>query len=111
MVFFLPQHPLHRLYGGEHAFALKEYLNALKQAGFSNPQVISPWRSPINFAPYSLDALKGELARRASLGVTPLGGFLLGMFRLSGVWALLRWGLERLDRRPGRLYSFVTEKN
>jgi len=107
---FLEQHPLHRLYGGEHAFLLKQYVAALEQAGFAKLDVISPWRSPINFAPHNLASLKEELARRAGLRVPGLKGLLLALLSLPGMWPLTRWILERVDQRPGRLYSFVAVK-
>ncbi len=107
---FLEQHPLHRLYGGEHAFLLKQYVAALEQAGFAKLDVISPWRSPINFAPYNLASLKEELARRAGLRVPGVERVLLALLGLPGLWPLTRWILERVDQRPGRLYSFVAVK-
>lgn len=107
---FLEQHPLHRLYGGEHAFMLKQYVAALEQAGFGKLEVISPWRSPINFAPYSLDSLKGELAQRVGLRIPGVDRLVLAMLGLPGMWLLARSVLERIDHRPGRLYSFVAMK-
>ncbi len=104
---FLEQHPLHNLYGGENAYLLDEYVSAIENAGFSQLEVISPWRSPINYAPYSLESLKHELARRAGqklFGSENLIHMLLG---LPGIWTLIRWILEKADNRPGRLYSFV----
>ncbi len=107
---FLEQHPLHRLYGGEHAFQLKEYVAALQKAGFADFDVISPWRSPINFAPYTLNSLKDELARQAGLRVPGFNFVVRALLAVPGMWSLLRGVLERVDRRPGRLYSFVAER-
>lgn len=107
---FLASHPLHRLYGGEHAFTLDEYEGALKSAGLEEIQVISPWHSPVNFAPYNLAGFQRELARRASLGVPIVAALLTGVLRIPGVWPIARPLLARLDRRPGRLYSFVARK-
>lgn len=107
---FLEQHPLHRLYGGEHAFLLKQYTAALEQAGFTKPDVISPWRSPINFSPYSLDSLKDELARRVGLRIPVFARVVRALLGVPGMWPLTRWILERVDHRPGRLYSFVAVK-
>lgn len=108
---FLEQHPLHRLYGGEHAYLLSEYIAALERAGFAEPVVLSPWRSPINFAPYSLDSLQDELARRAARGVRAITRVLRAVLALPGVWPLARSAIERVDRRPGRLYSFLAVKH
>jgi SAM-dependent methyltransferase len=107
---FLEQHPLHRLYGGEHAYQLKQYIAALERAGFAKLDVISPWRNPLNFAPYTLDSLKDELARRASLRLPGLDRAARALLGLPGMWPLLRGILERVDHRPGRLYSFVAKR-
>jgi SAM-dependent methyltransferase len=107
---FLGMHPLHRLYGGEHAYLLRQYVAAIKLAGFAGVKVLSPWQSPINFAPHNLQTLKSELARRASFGISGINRILARMFDLPGVWPLTRRLLGILDHRPGRLYSFVAEK-
>jgi hypothetical protein len=43
---FLDIHPLHKLYGGEHAFLLNEYTGALKKAGFDIRKTLDPFSSP-----------------------------------------------------------------
>lgn len=107
---FLEQHPLHRLYGGEHAFLLKQYVVAIEQAGFAKLNVVSPWCSPINYSPYSLDSLKDELARRASRGIPAVDRMVRALLGWTGIWVLVRSVLEWVDRRPGRLFSFVATK-
>jgi ubiquinone/menaquinone biosynthesis C-methylase UbiE len=108
---FLNQHPLHQLYGGENAFLLQQYTTAIRQAGFVDLTVISPWQSPMNYAPYTLDALKNELAHRASLGIPFIRHAVKGFLNIEGIWYLARLILDRIDRRPGRLYSFAARKN
>ena len=107
---FLALHPLHQFYGGEHAYLLDQYVGALDQAGFKVSKVISPWQSPLNYAPYNLGALKAELARRASFGLVGMEYMINLLFGLPGVWSVLRPILDQLDNRPGRLYSFVATK-
>ncbi len=107
---FLELHPLHRLYGGEHAYLLDHYRAAIGQSGFARVKVVSPWQSPLNYAPYSLKALKTELARRAGFGIPNIGRMVNALLDLPGVWPLTRWTLDRFDHRPGRLYSFVAVK-
>lgn len=107
---FLEQHPLHRLYGGEHAFQLKEYVAALHKAGFASLDVVSPWRSSLNFAPYTLASLRDELARRAGLRLPGIGRLVRALLEMPGMWRIFRGILERVDHRPGRLYSFVAER-
>jgi SAM-dependent methyltransferase len=103
---FFDIHPLHHLYGGENAFLLAEYKAAIEQAGFVDLQVISPWHSPINFAPYSLNSLQQAIAAKAG----PLGSVVAGLLKVPGIWPLARNVLAASDRRPGRLYSFVASK-
>lgn len=103
---FFDIHPLHHLYGGENAFLLVEYEAAIRQAGFADLQVISPWHSPINFAPYRFNSLQQAIA--AKFG--PLASVVRGLLKVPGVWPLARNLLVASDRRPGRLYSFVASK-
>lgn len=105
---FLEQHPLHKLYGGENAFLLDNYKDALGCAGFGNITVLSPWSSAINFAPYTQQALKSELAIR--LGRNPFSSFMQLLLEEPAFWSFAKKVLERLDNRPGRLYSFRGEK-
>jgi SAM-dependent methyltransferase len=106
---FLDQHPLHRLYGGEHAFLLDRYAGALNDAGFSPVEVLSPLKSPINLFPYTIDSLRNEVVDRLSRKVPagPLWRVALGSNR---IFRLLLSIAERFDNRPGRLYSFVGYK-
>jgi SAM-dependent methyltransferase len=103
---FLARHPLHRLYGGENAFLLSQYTNAMLQAGFAIEVVLSPLSSVINYAPYTERTLKNVIADR--LGGTPaIRRVLRNALSLSGLWSVVRTMLSWVDRRPGRLYSFV----
>lgn len=107
---FLDLHPLHKLYGGEHAYLLKQYVAAVEQSGFTTLKVLSPWHSPLNYAPYTLTTLKAEVARRVGLGVPGVGRMVSSLFELPGVWPLTRKILDQFDNRPGRLYSFVATR-
>ena len=106
---FLESHPLHRLYGGEHAYLLQQYVGAIGQSGFKGLEVITPWQSPLNYAPHNLATLKAELVRRGNhyAGIGYLAGVALG---LPGVWSIMRRILDRVDKRPGRLYSFIATR-
>lgn len=107
---FLDIHPLHRHYGGESAFRLKAYTDRIQDAGFQLERVIAPFRSPINFAPHSIESLQAELAGRAGLGMPLLAAAWRHVLRPKWCWAGLLPFLELLDNRPGRLYSFVARK-
>jgi SAM-dependent methyltransferase len=103
---FLDRHPLHPLYGGENAFLLSQYRDAMVQAGFAIEVVLSPLSSVINYAPYTERTLKNVIADR--LGGTPaIRRVLRRALSLSGLWSVVRTTLSLVDRRPGRLYSFV----
>ncbi|MGY4472625.1 class I SAM-dependent methyltransferase [Bradyrhizobium sp. USDA 3364] len=106
---FLAQHPLHHLYGGEHAFLLDRYTGALTTAGFSAIDTLAPLQSPINLFPYTLDTLKAAIVTKLTrkIPVAPLWRTALGSRR---VFVSLLSMAERFDNRPGRLYSFVCHK-
>jgi SAM-dependent methyltransferase len=101
---FLSRHPLHHRYGGENAFFLSTYTDALLQAGFVIDVVLSPLSSVINYAPYTEQTLKDAIADRLGLAMR---GTLRCALNLPGLWSVARRTLSWVDRRPGRLYSFV----
>lgn len=105
---FLDRHPLHRYYGGENAFRLSEYKAALRNAGLVIDKVIGPFDSVINYAPFTRNSLREALIARASRFP---GGILLAKAVLADIWldSVLKL-LSRLDRRPGRPYSFLCRK-
>jgi SAM-dependent methyltransferase len=106
---FLLQHPLHHLYGGEHAFLLDRYLGALTDAGFTAIETLAPLRSPINLFPHTIDTLRETVIERLTrkLPVAPLWRAVLAS---RSVFMSLLAVAGRFDRRPGRLYSFVCHK-
>jgi len=79
---FLSNHPLHKLYGGENAFLLNEYLKAIENANIRLTAVLNPIESDINLFPRRNKYLPKILAK------------LLG----------------NLIRYPGRIYSFIGKK-
>jgi SAM-dependent methyltransferase len=103
---FLSRHPLHRLYGGENAFLLSKYTNAILQAGFEIDCVLSPLSSVINFAPHTEETLKNVIADRLGVALA-MRSVLRRALSLPGLWSVVRKTLSTVDRRPGRLYSFV----
>ena len=95
---FLDSHPLHRLYGGEHAYVLAEYLSAIRQAGIHVDEVLNPYQSDINTYPDTLPGIKRRWARKLRLP--------------SERWipdALLAWVAGR-SHVPGRLFTFLGRK-
>src|SRR5690606_2448989 len=94
---FLNSHPLHRLYGGENAFLLSDYLGALDGAGLKLKKTLNTLESDINLFPMTIDQHRELLAKQMRLPKF-----------LVGDWLMRRLG-ERLNH-PGRLYSFVADK-
>jgi SAM-dependent methyltransferase len=103
---FLSRHPLHYLYGGENAFLLSEYTDALSQAGFETEFVLSPFSSAINYAPYSEETLKDAMADRVG-GAVAIRRAVRTLLSAPVLWPMARRVLSWFDHRPGRLYSFV----
>jgi SAM-dependent methyltransferase len=103
---FLSRHPLHHRYGGENAFLLSTYMDALLEAGFAIDVVLSPLSSVINYAPYTEQTLKEVIADRLG-GRLAMQGVLRRALSFPGLWSLARRAFSWVDRRPGRLYSFV----
>ena len=107
---FLERHPLHHLYGGEHAFLLKRYTGALEGAGFARLEVLSPLTSPINLFPYTVESLRKAIVVKVSQKIPagPLWATILGS---NAIFGTLLSVAEYFDNRPGRLYSFVAHKD
>lgn len=110
---FLDSHALHRLYGGENAFLLKEYLGAMNSAGLSVQQVLAPLDSPINYFPTTLDdcylsctAPVAAVIGRVKTNLLFDQGHMLGRFLMRTMISLNNWK----NQTPGRLYSFVAIK-
>lgn len=94
---FLSSHPLHDLYGGEHAYLLSEYVDAIKSAGFKLDQVMNPAASDINLYPQTVQGMKENIASKLKLPYFLIPDFLLKLY-------------ASLSDDPGRLYSFVARK-
>ncbi len=94
---FLDSHPLHGLYGGEHAYTLAEYQAALSAPGPASVTALSPYASVINIFPSSIEEERIRLARIAGVRPDEVPDF---AFRIR----------DHFDSTPGRLYSFVVVK-
>lgn len=105
---FLENHPLHRLYGGENAFLLNEYMNALKSAGLRIERQLSPLNSPINYFPQTRGSLRREII--ALCKISWLASLLDRALRYELVLFFTLKLVSLLDNRPGRLYSFISKK-
>ncbi len=102
---FLSSHALHRYYGGESAFTHRTYRRALRDAGLRVEHDLGPLESVINYAPLTQAVLVDEIvkrARRVPAGEMAARALLARPWRAAALRAL-----SRLDRRPGRLHTFV----
>ena len=99
---FHARHPLHQLYGGEHAYTLAEYRSALQTSGLRIDREFRSLDSPINLAPMTPEtlALRVPIAGKAIAGLLGGGRF----WRVAPLFS-------RIDRRPGRLVSYVCRKS
>jgi len=105
---FLAEHPIHQVCGGENAYRLKEYRNAIRRAGMRLLRVIRPYDSAINLYPDTIAAVTQRAERRLARIV---GGTISRRVVALRIFArLLREALNLLRRRPGRLYSFLAVK-
>jgi SAM-dependent methyltransferase len=106
---FFDTHPLHKLYGGENAFLLYEYLDAMRGAGFEIERVIRPLENAVNLAPLDEESLRAELVDR--INHYPCGALVYSVLKASDpIYAGFLQLLMVFDSRPGRLYSFVCRK-
>jgi len=104
---FLRNHPLHQLYGQEHAWPLETYRGSARDAGFTERHVWAPLESILNFAPGN------EGGRRKAIRK-------LAERRFGGLGKWLKWWPNFMqnslrahiaaDTAGGRIYSFLWEK-
>lgn len=105
---FLQKHPLHFLYGGEHAYTLKEYLQALKYAGLRLQRNLGPYESIVNYSPMSRSQLKRKIATMLAKRLGESVGQKVSSFDV--VEKVLGRYLSFRSNSPGRLYSFIAKK-
>jgi SAM-dependent methyltransferase len=96
---FQAGHPLHRLYGGENAFLLREYIDAIRDAGIVLRRIMNGLETDINFFPESIIGLRGRVEAKIGLRI-PIP-ILRAALKLRG----------NLSDTPGRLYAFVGHKS
>lgn len=95
---FQKEHPLHHLYGGENAYLLAEYVEAIEQAGIRLATVLNSIESDINLHPQNRNDARTKIRRKLHLpDFVPVPQAAL---RAAGA----------LSNAPGRLYSFFGTK-
>jgi len=104
---FRNEHPLHSLYGGEHAYPLERYLSAFAKAGLRVVDFWGPIESILNFFPGT--------ERERQLTIRQIANH--SYFRFGRLFA---WSKEfraaqlrhftHDDKTPGRIFSFFVER-
>lgn len=96
---FLNSHPLHKLYGGEHAYLLKEYKQAIVASGIQLKKVLNPYESDINLYPETQATIKHLIKNKLRVpDFLPIPDFLLTI-------------AAECNHTPGRLYTFIGIKH
>lgn len=105
---FLQSHPLHNLYGGENAYLLTEYTNAIAKAGLKLKRMIAPYQSVVNYAPMT----KQEFQTQLSTALDRYCGSKLATILADNkiTQQLYGWMLSQKSNYPGRHYSFLAIK-
>lgn len=105
---FLNNHPLQRLYGGEHAYKLSAYLRAFTAANFEVERVWRLHDSVLNYYPLT----NVEFIEKRAQNARRLLGTHLGKVAEASHWykKLYPRLMSLVDRSPGRLYSFMAVK-
>ena len=106
---FLNAHALHFLYGGENAYLLDEYIQAIKQSGLKILRLISPWGNVINYAPMT----KVEFSSMIETMLAHRIGHKLaqGLTSHQMIVNLIGRYLSYKSQSPGRHYSFLAIKS
>ena len=107
---FLMNHPLHKFYGGENAYLLQEYLQAINHSGLQIDQIFGSFDTVINYFPISyeqwLTQCRSPFTRRIGHRLTNL---LANDHHIVGRWLLKKQAsvISQANHIPGRLYSFT----
>jgi hypothetical protein len=95
---FLAQHPLQKMYGGENAYLLRDYTNAIQRSGIHINEILNPFASDINLFPESQMTIKNKIAEKIHLPFPSL--IPTAVLKVIG----------KFNYNPGRLYSFIGKK-
>jgi SAM-dependent methyltransferase len=106
---FLAGHQVHQLAGGEGAYPLEVYLDAMRRGGLEIRRVWGPVDTVINAFPFVRN--NEELRRfRAEVLGSPLAALGGTAGRLPGIRSMVRRRLEPYVSVPGAMWSFLAER-
>lgn len=112
LTIFLARHPVHRYTGGEHAYLEADYLQALRESGFTKIETLGSWESPINYFPETEADFRG---RFRSLFVRFMGwklaGLPAGILLLPPLREKTAHYLSQQDHTPGRMNTFIAVRS
>lgn len=114
---FLKSHPLQKYYGGENAFTIKQYQEAILNGGFDIISKFGHFDSVINYFPmtkkeyeeqteYFLKQIKQTWSKRLGFLVS-INLFFNFLLKLKGIDQKRIFNERNI---PGRLYSFLAKK-
>ncbi len=101
---FLNQHPLHKFYGGENAYSLEEYKNAITHAGLKIISSIGPYDNSINYYPETFESMKNKFQSKFLFSLN------LPNIIFKFILVLRRLLTNNYNQSPGRLFSFIAIK-
>jgi SAM-dependent methyltransferase len=106
---FLAGHQVHQLAGGEGAYPLEEYLDAMRRGGLEIRRVWGPLDTVVNAFPFVRSEEELRRFRSEVLGrpLAALGGT---AERVPGVRSIVRRRLEPYVSVPGSMWSFLAER-
>ena len=108
---FLKSHPLHHLYGGEAAYMLDEYLDAMRCAGMKIRTVKGPSSSAVNYFPQSDSEMRRDIVVMMQRRFWPIGGLITRvLFNFKSGLDYLQAYSDSVNDEPGRLYLLAGEK-
>jgi SAM-dependent methyltransferase len=109
---FLAQHPLHYLYGGENAFLLSEYKDAIRLSGLKLMRSLAPLDTAINYFPSSEKDINNMCVRHFSKLVGSHFATILMKSPILGSACRRTFIIfvNSFSKAPGRLYSFIAVK-
>jgi SAM-dependent methyltransferase len=104
---FRNEHPLHNLYGGEHAYPVDRYRSAFKKAGLRLLHSWGPVESVLNYFPGTEQERQITVRQIANHSYLRFGRLLAWSNQFRE--AQLRRHTQN-DQTPGRIYSFLLER-
>ena len=108
---FLKNHALHHLYGGEAAYLLDEYLDAMRCAGMKIRTVKGPSSSAVNYFPQSESEMCRDIVVMMHRRFWPIGGLIARvLLKFSFGLEYLQAYSDSVNHEPGRLYLLAGEK-